>query len=386
MYISMKTWCLVICAVLTVLINQSSLCKVDGDSSSTKRDRNGRFLALPIITYSPETRLRLGAVAMYFFRFRNSRPGTQLSSVKMPVSYTLENQIKVRLSYDLFLPGNDHIFTGFTEWIDFPVFFYGIGSDTQQEDEEKYTTRAHIFDLNYFRRILEHGYFGMRYNRLNSNIVEKDPFGQLNEDGLIPGNDGGIASGLGIVARFDKRDNVLNATRGPFIETKLTTYQNWLGSDFEFTKLELDFRDYWLVFKKHIIAFQAVIEHNWGNPSFETMALLGGDKIMRGHYLGRFRDNALWASQVEYRVPLGRTEWIDSREKVPFWHRWGLVGFLGLGNVAPTFTNPKFQDIKETIGMGIRFLALPKERVNVRIDFGFGTQRPGFYFNIREAF
>ena len=89
---------------------------------------------------------------------------------------------------------------------------------------------------------------------------------------------------------------------------------------------------------------------------------------------------------MEYRIPLGRAEWIDSREKVPFWDRWGLVGFLGLGNVTPSFTSPKLGDLKKTVGMGIRFLALPKERVNIRIDFGFGTQRPGFYFNIREAF
>ena len=323
---------------------------------------------------------------MYFFRFKNSDSTTQLSSIKFPVSYTLENQIKVRLSYDLYLPGNSHIFTGFTEWINFPLFFYGIGSDAQEEDEEKYTTQAHLFDLNYFRKIKDHGFLGFRYNRLRSNITEKEPDGQLSEDGLIPGNEGGVGSGLGIVARYDKRDNVFNATRGPFIETKLTSYQEWLGSDFQFVKLQLDFRDYWPVFRRHIIAFQAVFEHNWGNPSFETMALLGGDEIMRGHYIGRFRDNALWASQVEYRIPLGRNAWIDGREKVPFWQRWGLVGFLGFGNVSPSFGSPEFSDIKKTVGMGIRFLALPKERVNIRIDFGFGSQHPGYYFNIREAF
>ena len=107
---------------------------------------------------------------------------------------------------------------------------------------------------------------------------------------------------------------------------------------------------------------------------------------MRGHYECRFRDNSLYAAQVEYRLPLGRSDWIDTREKVPFKERWGLVGFVGAGDVASSFCDIDFSKIKSSFGFGVRYLVMPKERINVRIDFGFGTQYPGFYFNIREAF
>ena len=49
-------------------------------------------------------------------------------------------------------------------------------------------------------------------------------------------------------------------------------------------------------------------------------------------------------------------------------------------------TDIDLSKIKTSIGVGVRYLVLPKERINVRIDLGFGTQHPGLYFNIREAF
>ena len=166
-----------------------------------------------------------------------------------------------------------------------------------------------------------------------------------------------------------------------------TFVEESLGSDFDFNRLDLDFRYYQSVVQgRHILAYQLVSEHIWGDPSFETMALLGGDEIMRGHFEGRFRDKSLWAMQVEYRLPLVRSHWIDNREKLPFKERFGLVGFLGIGAVAPSTSDFRIDNTKKSIGLGIRFLALPKERINIRVDFGFGTATPGIYFNIREAF
>jgi hypothetical protein len=71
---------------------------------------------------------------------------------------------------------------------------------------------------------------------------------------------------------------------------------------------------------------------------------------------------------------------------MPFWERWGMVGFVGIGNVAPSISELGFGLLKSSWGLGLRYAAIPEERLNIRIDFGFGTQNPGFYLNIREAF
>lgn len=353
---------------------------------TTKAD-NRRFMVLPIITYSPETSLRLGAIGVYLFRGKSAPEGTQLSSIKMPLNYTLKNQVKLRMSYEIFLDDNRHIFKGETEWIKFPLLFWGIGNDTPDSNEEIYTTRTITLDFSYLGKVSPGFFLGARFIRQSSKISDVEEDGQLIVEGLIPGNEGATTSGLGVIGRLDKRDNVFNATRGPFLQGDLVSYQSWLGSEYEFTKLRIDFRHYLQTFQqRHVLAFNLVAEQNWGDPTFETMALLGGDQIMRGHYLGRFRDNTYLAAQAEYRLPLGRKFWIDEREKLPFWERWGLVGFVGMGNVAPSVSELSFDRVKSSWGVGLRYAAIPKERLNIRLDFGFGTQNPGFYLNIREAF
>ena len=291
------------------------------------------------------------------------------------------------MSYEIFLDDNRHIFKGVTEWIKFPLVFWGIGNDTPDSNEEIYTTRTITFDFSYLGKVSPGFFLGARFIRQSSDISDVEDDGQLIVADLLPGNEGAITSGLGLIARLDKRDNVFNATRGPFLQGDIVSYQSWLGSEYEFTKLLIDFRHYLKTFQeRHVLAFNLIAEQNWGDPTFETMALLGGDQIMRGHYLGRFRDNAYLAAQAEYRLPLGRKYWIDEREKLPFWERWGLVGFVGVGNVAPGISELSFDHLKSSWGVGLRYAAIPKERLNIRVDFGFGTQNPGFYLNIREAF
>ena len=376
--------------VVNNVLAQSSPLPEDEPSQLVQdsvKSRNGTFLVLPIISYSPETSLRLGVISIYFFRGKKAPEGTQLSTVKLPLNYTLNNQIKVRMSYEIFTNANKHIFKGEAEWIKFPLLFWGIGNNTPDSAEEIYTTRTTTFDFNYLGKVSSKFYLGTRFVRQSSKISEVEEDGLLIQEDLIPGNEGAVTSGLGVIARLDHRDNNFNATTGPFIQTSLTTYQDWLGSEFEFTKLMLDLRHYIQTFQdRHVIAFNIIAEHNWGEPTFETMALLGGDQIMRGHYLGRFRDKSMLAGQVEYRMPLVRKKWIDEREKMPFWERWGVVGFIGLGNVAPSFSGLGFDNVKSSWGLGLRYAAKPEERLNIRVDFGFGTQNPGFYLNIRESF
>ena len=354
---------------------------------TTKKDRNGTFLLLPIITFAPETSLRLGVLGGYYFRPRGASPKTQLSTLRFPISYTLENQARIRFSYSIFMRENRHIFDGHVEWFLFPLFFYGIGPDAQEEDEELFTSEALSVNFNYFRNIKGFAFLGFRYIYYNSNITEVKPEGLLSQEGLVPGNTGGASSGVGLMLRIDSRDNRINSAKGVFMETAVTTYQGEFGSDFEYTKYELDVRKYFGIMDgKRVIAIQGRFEHNWEEPPFENLALLGGDEIMRGHYLGRFRDKSFWSAQAEYRFPLFREKWIDNRSRIPFAQRWGMVAFAGLGAVTPDLTNIDLTKTKTSYGIGFRYLAIPKERLNIRVDFGFGTQKPGFYLNIREAF
>ena len=345
-----------------------------------------KFYVLPIISASPETSLVLGAVGIFLYRRSGMTPETQLSSVRMPISYTLNGQFRAKINSTYYSNSNNIIINATGQWFNFPLLFYGVGNNTQSTDEEIYTTQTLQVDLSFLKSIVRNFYVGLGYNYFQSDIVKFEPGRQLEQDGLIPGNTGSITSGFHINLRFDSRDNNLCPASGFYADVKIANYEPSFGSEFDFTRLDMDLRKYFLPFGKHVLATQLVLANIWGDPSFETMALLGGKTIMRGHYEGRFRDNSLYAAQVEYRITLVRSNWIDTREKIPFRERWGLVGFFGVGDVATSFGDIDLTKIKTSIGVGVRYLVLPKERINVRIDLGFGTQHPGLYFNIREAF
>ena len=267
-------------------------------------------------------------------------------------------------------------------------FFYGIGPNTEDEGEELYTSRLFQVQQDYLNQVSKNFFIGGRFTFNNQKIQETEGEGSLLEmDGLIPGNRGGNISGIGILLRWDRRDHIFNSGRGTFLQGDLTTYREWLGSDFVFTKLNLDFRAFQPINQgRHLLAFQILIEKNWGDPPFDFMALMGGDMNMRGHYLGRFRDETMVTTQLEYRLPLFRKKWIPDEEKLNFWQRWGMVFFAGTGTVGAELSDSFPRSLKMSLGFGFRYLAFSKERLNIRIDFGFGSQIPGYYLNVKEAF
>ena len=62
------------------------------------------------------------------------------------------------------------------------------------------------------------------------------------------------------------------------------------------------------------------------------------------------------------------------------------LGFAGIGDVADSYSKYRLKDVKTSLGFGLRFLFDPKERINIRADFGFGRNTSGVYFAIEEAF
>ena len=62
---------------------------------------------------------------------------------------------------------------------------------------------------------------------------------------------------------------------------------------------------------------------------------------------------------------------------------------LGFGGVAASVDKPSqiaFKDLLPAIGVGIRFMAIPSEKINIGIDVAKGIDDWGIYFRIGEVF
>jgi outer membrane protein assembly factor BamA len=329
-----------------------------------------RLLAIPIVYYTPETSLAFGAGGVYTFRLGVHKEQTRPTSLWMFLVYTLKKQLQAKFMPEVYFANNDYVLNGTLKFEKFPQKFFGVGNDTEEAAEELYTPQTIGFDVAFQRRFLSHLYAGVKYEFESTKILESAPDGLL-ASGELLGSRGGVVSGVGLNLSWDSRDNNLYPRRGQYFRFFTGFYGRVLGSDFNFTSSELDLRSYFPV-RRSVLALKAYLGTRGGSPPFYRLSLLGGESLLRGYYLGRFRDKGMLLLQAEYRLPL--------------WKRFGLVGFTGLGDVFETLSGLRVNQLKHSLGAGLRYRIDAKEGTNLRMDFAWGKKSFGLYFTATESF
>lgn len=332
------------------------------------------LLFAPIAFYTPDTRWALGGVALSAFHLKDKNDSTamtRMSYVKFIGYYTLNNQFDTWTAWNIFTPSEKYLFKGELRFRRYPDRFYGIGNNTLTANEEKYSYDLLKFKTLFLKKVRERFFLGFDYQFEKEYNFKLDPDGQLQNES-IPGYNGGIGSALGLVSVYDTRDNVLNAYKGVFAEFSSYFNSSYLGSTFSFTELNGTYQQYWQFRPKHILAWETRARFTFGETPFLDMSTLGGDDILRGYPQNRFRDNHFAATQVEYRFPL-------------FW-RFRMTTFVGVGDIFSDSQDLSWQRLKYSVGTGLRFIVNSSERVNLRLDYGYGTQGGYFYFGVSEAF
>jgi outer membrane protein assembly factor BamA len=180
-------------------------------------------------------------------------------------------------------------------------------------------------------------------------------------------------SGLGPVASWDTRDRGFAPTKGAFAEFRSNFASSAFGSDLAFQTYSLAWNAYRPMGAPNVLAARVYLCHvSKSAPFFDTCAYgSGGD--LRGYEAGRYRDRNMIAGQAEYRVKLSR--------------RFGAVVFAGAGSVADTFGNLFNSTLLPGGGIGLRFLAVPSQGVNISADYAWGRGgSSGAYIYIGDAF
>ncbi len=345
-----------------------------------KKDKQISTVVLPVIFYMPETRWGLGGGGQFTYRSKNAPKESRPSSLLFQVYYTQNKQYGIDLTPEIYLKKEAYLIRGFFKISKFPDKFWGIGNDTpdleeglEDADYLNYTPQMFNFDLSVQRRILkeERLYAGLQYKYEYLEIKDWAPLGLL-ASGEITGSRGGKLSSLGFLLNWDTRDNIFFPLTGNYFMISADFYSSTVGSEFDFTTFKIDLRKYFKISTSDVFAVQALLWNVSGEPTFRHMAEIGGDSIMRGYYQGRYRDHSMFALQAEYRMNI--------------WKFIGMVGFVGVSNVADRIGNLGFKNLKYSVGLGLRFCVVPKEGTNLRVDYGLGKGTSGTYITANEAF
>lgn len=329
------------------------------------------FEVFPILLFRPETRLGVGAGTWIFHRSPEAGEEVKPSNVWINVLRTQENQTSVRLIPELYLADGSWRARMFLQYLRFPTRYFGIGNDTQKTNEENYTPVARRFRLKLTHGAMPRLFVGLQLEFEDTIISELEPQGQLAAGGTI-GSGGGTHSGAGLLLIWDRRDNLFYPEHGEFLEVSALRFNSALDSDFAFTRFHLDFRNFFLLDEEQVGGLQALYTSVSGNTPFYALPQLGGKRVFRGYFEGRFRDKLALVLQGEYRYLFGDP--------------WGLVLFAATGQVAPDTGALKLGDFKFAAGAGGRYTWNRKEKLNLRLDVAFTNESSGVYFSVSEAF
>ena len=331
-----------------------------------------KFMNYPTLAFSPETRWEIGLSSLYIYS-ANRDLKNRLSEIKAFTFYTMENQYGIWLDHALYSDENKWFFLGRARYQSFPLLYYGIGAESPPDHIARIDGNFTYFKERFLREVFPNFYTGIEFD---FQIMNKVSYKSSASNFLKPLGGGGSTNiGLGWGIIYNNIHNVLNPRNGIFSELAFLNYSGEIGSDYNLTTFLSDNRFYIPIRTNNVLAFQLQGQFTNGNPPFNLLSLMGGESLMRGYYLGRYRDKHLLAAQVEYRMlPFS------------FAKRWGASLFFAAGEVFNSHDNFQFKNLLPTGGAGLRFLLFPEKDIYTRIDYALTKEGSGFYFFIGEAF
>jgi len=388
---------------LTTVAKEESLAKTDSTTTTilTKKElhrqrvaqRNFHYNILGGPSYTPDFGFLIGGSALMTFRMNPQDTTMRRSVIPMALAFMFEGGgLNLMVKPQLFFKDDKFRIFGVLNYKNTRENFYGIGYNTNKNYERSDSTsqyRYSGFQVNpwfLFRMGKSDIFFGpqidISYDKLS------DPAKHLPQQAdyaAAGGDENGyknFSSGIGFLLSYDTRDIPANPYRGTYVDLRGIMYQKWLGSDKNFYRLELDYRQYKSVGQRKVLAWTLQTKNSFGRHIPLTKYALSGTPFdLRGYYMGQYRDKSSHVALVEYRQMFNtdRSTWLKRITSHLGYVAWGGVGFMGP-------TPGKIEGVLPNAGLGLRIEVQP--RMNVRFDYGrnFVNKQSLFYFNMTEAF
>ena len=350
-------------------IKEEDLSKFD--KFNKKAEKLFKIIPVPIITYSTEAGNTFGLAKNNIIELSKKDTISKPSKISEVITFSTKGRINFSVSTELIFKQNKYMILAYFNYKKQPEYIFGIGNNVTKDGSEQVQAERVKFFGTSMVRVKKDFYVGIPIDISSYFNIRTDSNSYLIRNN-IAGVKGGFTFGTGFAAAYDNRENRYNPQQGTYLMGILVYHPEFLSA-YEFTHFELDARKYFNPWLKHVIALQATTNYNGGNTPFYELAMMGGEKQMRGYYLGAYRDKVLVDAQVEYRAPI--------------WNIFGIVGWAGTGRVSDSYSKLSLNGWKLSYGGGLRIRVDSKHDTNLRIDFGFGRDGiKGTYFSFAEAF
>ena len=215
-----------------------------------KRNLHYNILGGP--SYTPDFGLLIGGSALMTFRMNPSDTTQQRSVVPMAIALMFEGGLNLFTKPQLFFKGDRFRIFGVFAYKNTLENFYGIGYSTNKdyprgEDTSEYRYSGVQVNPWFLFRLGKSNFFAGPQIDFNYDKITKPAAGMIEQPSYIAagGTDHGysnLSSGLGFLLTYDTRDVPANAYRGTYLDFRGMMYNKAFGSDNNFYRLEIDYR------------------------------------------------------------------------------------------------------------------------------------------------
>lgn len=348
---------------------------VVAQQDSVKAPKRFRFTPLPVIYYSPETRLGLGGLlAANFETVKLPDSLTTTSYAQTYFLYTQQKQYDFGFKTRVYMPKNKTILQVKFNYTYFSEYYFGIENEDPLSKKDTIEYNQIAGDFRFYKKLKKHVFLGgaFRFNKI-SNV--NSGIGHLQMDKPL-GYDDYWGVGFAPALTIETRDSFVYPRKGFYLEALFFIQPSFNKTSYAFQSLKIDVRKYfpvtWLS-EFDALALQFVANLNGGDVPFKDMADIGGANTMRGYYTGFYRYNNLYAFQTEYRAHV--------------WWRLGFTAWVGAALTPTKWYSIGDNSVKPNAGIGLRLMLNKNDRLNIRVVQGFGKEdQKGFYLDIVEAY
>ena len=323
----------------------------------------------PIPISNPTVGTGLAVVVMPFYYLG---PESPLSNTAIAAGYTSSGSWAVGATQTTRLRGDERRIDGMLAYIDLHYRFFGKGADAGSAGRSVPISREPRCSFRSCCSTSAAALSSACATAASESIPPSTVRTCPPSSGRSEDFTGTIASsGIGPVAVFDTRDNEMSPASGWLADFRGNFAEQSFGSDTSYRTFTLGVNHYRRV-GSGVLALRAfACGASERTPLFD-LCLYGSGADLRGYEIGRYRDRSMLAAQAEYRFPLGG--------------RFGGAAFAGTGKVAPSFGEMSNELWLPSLGVGVRWLASPKARVNLSFDIARGRDETTAYIYVKEAF
>jgi hypothetical protein len=328
----------------------------------------------PFAGYGNETGFYGGALGYLRYKTAPADSVSEKNIFYLSSTYSEKKQFALVFEPTFYLKNGLYTINIDTQYQKWPTNFYGIGMNTDRDDSEKLTENVIELKVEVIREVTDKWEFGIGYNYIWHDIPKMTDDGSLIQ-GIIPGSEKFQNLGLGILVNFDDRNADSFPTRGNLFSMEITRFDEMLRSDYDFTNYVLDLRKYFPINSQNTLALQSYLSVMQGDVPYYQMNHLHND--MRAITSNLYIDKNEYVFRAEDRF----FQWNTGIQQ-----RLGLVFFTELGEVAADLEGFNLHDIQFNYGLGFRYSLFLEDRLNLRLDIGFGEVKANISMASGEVF